>query len=144
MTKRYRLTLRKTFENRVVRLLARYGRGPAWRLTTMGRRTGERRDVMITPVTIENVDYLVAPYGDVSWVLNLRATDRATLARGSTTSRVRAVEIHGEEAGRVLARYYHENRKYVAAYFDLAPEPTVTDFTSVAGSHPVFRVEHPL
>jgi len=130
--------------NRVSAFMSKRGKGPAWKLTTTGRKSGERRDVMVTPVVVEDTQYLVAPYGSVSWVLNLRASDRATLARGSATSRVKAVEIDGEEAGRALARYYHENNKYVADFFDLAPNPTIIDFTRVADQYPVFRVEHPV
>ncbi len=124
--------------------MARRNKGPAWELATTGRKSGERRKAMVTPVELDGTQFLVAPYGAVSWVLNLRASDRATLARGRTTSRVKAVEIHGEEAGRVLAKYYKLTEKHVADYFDLGSDPTITDFTRVADSHPVFRVEHPM
>jgi deazaflavin-dependent oxidoreductase (nitroreductase family) len=144
MVKQYELTARRRMVNRFVAFLAKRGKGPAWRLTTTGRRSGERRHTMVTPVTVDDTDYLVAPYGSVSWVLNLRASDRATLTRGRTTSRVKAVEVDDEEAGRALARYYHENKKYVAEFFDLAPNATIVDFTRVADQHPVFRVEHPM
>ncbi len=144
MAKRYELTRSRRMTNRIVAFMSKRGKGPAWRLTTTGRKSGERREVMVTPVTVDETEYLVAPYGPVGWVLNLRALDRATLSRGSTTSRVRAIEVDGEEAGKALARYYHENTKYVADFFDLAPDPTIVDFTRVADQHPVFRVEHPM
>ena len=130
--------------NRYVAFLAKRGKGPAWELSTTGRKSGERRKVMVTPVTVDGAEYLVAPYGSVSWVLNLRALNRATLSRGSAISRVKAVEVDGEEAGRALAMYYHENAKYVADYFELSSNPTIVDFTRVAETHPVFRIEHPL
>ncbi len=144
MTKEYKLSVGKRFGNTVVKLMSKFDKGPAWKLTTAGRKSGERRDVMVTPVTVDGTEYLVSPYGAVSWVLNLRASDRATLSRGSTTSRVKAVEIDGDEAGKVLAKYYHENAKYVAEYFDFEQNPTITDFTRVSKSHPVFRVKHPM
>ena len=99
---------------------------------------------MITPVTVDETDYLVAPYGPVNWVLNLRASERATFVRGRTTSRVKAVEVQGDEAGKALARYYHENKKNVAEFFDLAPNATIIDFTRDVENHPVFRIEHPM
>ncbi len=144
MVRKYKLTARRRMTNRFVAFLARRDKGPAWQLTTTGRRSGERRHTMVTPVTVEDTDYLVAPYGFVSWVSNLRASDRATLARGRTTSRVKAVEVGGEEAGKALAEYYYENKKYVAEFFDLAPHATILDFTRVADQHPVFPIEHPM
>jgi deazaflavin-dependent oxidoreductase (nitroreductase family) len=144
MTKQYELTRSQRIGNRYVAFLAKRGRGPAWELSTTGRRSGERRKVMVAPVTVDDTQYLIAPYGSVSWVLNLRALDRATLTRGGATSRVKAVEVDGEEAGKALAKYYHENAGYVSEYFDLSPNPTIVDFTRVADHHPVFRIEHPL
>ncbi|GMQ92787.1 MAG: nitroreductase family deazaflavin-dependent oxidoreductase [Acidimicrobiia bacterium] len=144
MSKQYELTRSRRMTNRFVAFMAKRGKGPAWQLTTTGRKSGERRHVMVTPVTVDGIEYLVAPYGSVSWVLNLRASDRATLARGAATSRVRAIEVDGEEAGKALARYYNENTKYVADYFELAAHPTIVDFTRVTDQHPVFRVEHPM
>jgi len=144
VVKKYEFTARRRLINRFAAIMAKADRGPAWRLTTKGRKSGERRHTMVTPVTIDETDYLVAPYGAVNWVLNLRASDRATLVRGRATSRVKAVEVHGEEAGRALARYYHENEKYVAEFFDLAQHPTIIDFTRVVERYPVFRVEHPM
>ena len=96
MAKEYELTVRRKLINRFAAIMAKGDRGPAWRLTTKGRNSGERRHTMVTPVTIDETDYLVAPYGTVNWVLNLRASDRATLVRGRATSRVKAVEVHGE------------------------------------------------
>lgn len=144
MSKKYELNRSQKLGNRFVAFQAKRGKGPAWKLTTTGRKSGERRSVMVSPITVDGTEYLVAPYGPVSWVLNLRAADRATLARGSTTSRVKAVEVHGEEAGMALTKYYHEYTKYVADYFDLAANPTIVDFTRVAHLHPVFRIEHPM
>ncbi len=144
MAKQYELTFGRRMGNRIVAIMAKANKGPSWELTTTGRTSGERRKVMVTPVTVDGTEYLVAPYGAVSWVLNLRALDRATLQRGRATSRVKAIEIEGEEAGRALAKYYKETEKYVAAYFDLAKNPTIVDFTRVVADHPVFRIEHPM
>jgi hypothetical protein len=99
---------------------------------------------MVTPVTVDETEYLIAPYGSVNWVLNLRTSDRATLSRGSAISRVKAVEINGYEAGKALAKQYHENTKDVADYFELSENPTIVDFTRVPELHPVFRIDHPL
>jgi len=144
MAKQYELTFGRRIGNRAAAMMAKRDKGPAWELTTTGRTSGEKRRVMITPVTVDGTDYLVAPYGAVSWVLNLRDKDRATLKRGKATRRVKATEVEGEEVGMALAKYYKENQKYVADYFDLAPNPTIVDFTRVANRHPVFRIDSPM
>jgi deazaflavin-dependent oxidoreductase (nitroreductase family) len=144
MVKQYKVTRSVRMTNRFSALLAKRGKGPSWELSTTGRKSGEKRKVMVTPVTVDDIEYLVAPYGSVAWVANLRASDRAMLARGGAISRVKAVEVTGEEAGKALAKYYHENSKHVASYFDLSPNPTIVDFTRIADDHPVFRVEHPI
>lgn len=144
MQKQYELTLKRRIGNRFAALMAKGGRGPAWELTTTGRKSGERRKVMVTPVSVDGSDYLVAPYGTVSWVLNLRASARGSLTRGKATRRVKAVEVDADEAGKALAKYYKENEKYVSEYFALAPNPTIIDFTRVASDHPVFRIDRPL
>lgn len=144
MTKQYELTRSRKLSNRYAAFLAKRGKGSAWELSTTGRKSGEKRKVMVTPITVDETEYLIAPYGSVSWVLNLRASDRASLSRGSAISRVKAVEIDGDEAGKALAKYYHENTKDVADYFDLSENPAIVDFTRVAERHPVFRIDHPL
>jgi deazaflavin-dependent oxidoreductase (nitroreductase family) len=144
MTKQYELTRSRKLSNRYAAFLAKRGKGSAWELSTTGRKSGEKRKVMVTPITVDETEYLIAPYGSVSWVLNLRASDRASLSRGSAISRVKAVEIDGDEAGKALAKYYHENTKDVADYFDLSENPTIVDFTRVAERRPVFRIDHPL
>lgn len=99
---------------------------------------------MIAPVGVGETEYLVAPYGTVGWVLNLRASNRAVLARGDITRRITAIEVSGEEAGRALAKHYHDNYKHVEQFFDFDVEPTVIDFARVVVDHPVFRVEGPV
>jgi F420H(2)-dependent quinone reductase len=57
----------------VFRGLTRLGIGPAWTLTTRGRRTGELRQMPVIPISHGGRRWLVAPYGEVSWVHNARA-----------------------------------------------------------------------
>ena len=52
----------------VFRGLTRLGIGPAWTLTTRGRRTGELRQTPVIPISHGGRRWLVAPYGEVSWV----------------------------------------------------------------------------
>ena len=141
MAKEYRLGAVRKAINRMAAAMARRGKGSSWILSTTGRTSGERRDFVITPVTVDDTRYLVGPYGEVSWVKNVRANPKATLARGGATVRVTATEIDGDEAARALAKYYKENAKYVAPFMDIPGDKTITDFQSVQGNYPVFRCE---
>ena len=141
MAKDYRLTFGRKVANRFGALLARRGMGQNWILTTTGATSGERRDVVITPVEIEGRRYLVAPYGATAWVRNLRSHPRATLSHGGASIRIIATEVGDEEAGRALAKYYADNRKYVAEYMDVPGDKTITDFIAAADRYPVFRAD---
>ncbi len=122
-------------------MLARLGKGPAWELTVTGRRSGEPRTVPVTPIEVGEYRYLVAPYGPVPWVHNIRAADGATLSRGGSKERITVIEVEPDEAGPVLLEYYQDLEKVVGAYFDVPEEPTVADFVAVAADHPVFRIQ---
>lgn len=68
-----------------------------------GRKTG--RPVQIPLVVFSDGDnrYLVASYGIVNWVRNLRAADgHAELRRGRETEKITATELPPEQAGPVL------------------------------------------
>lgn len=106
-------------------------------LTTTGRRTGEDRDVPLRPVRHDGLTYLVAPYGEVSWVHNARAHPEATLRRGREGRRVVLREVDHPE---VVKRYY--DREPVASRFMVVPgDGDVADFASIPGRFPVFRVD---
>jgi deazaflavin-dependent oxidoreductase (nitroreductase family) len=127
--------------NTAMAALARRGRGPAWELTVTGRRSGEPRTVPVTPIEVDGSRYLVAPYGAVGWVHNIRAAGRATLRRGSSVDEIAVAEVDGPEAGAVLMAYHADLERIVGNYFDLPAGPALDDFTAVASDHPVFRIE---
>ena len=140
MAKQYKVTPMRRAVNRTASMMARLGRGPSWELTVTGRRSGEPRTVPVTPVDLGESRYLVAPYGAVAWVHNIRAAGEAMLRRGGSTERITVIEVGADEAGPVLAAYYDALKRIVGAYFDVPDEPTVDDFVAVAADHPVFRV----
>lgn len=139
MAKQYQVTGMRRVINRAASTLARLGRGPSWELTVTGRRSGEPQTVPVTPVELNGSRYLVAPYGAVGWVHNIRAAGEATLRRGGSTDRITVTEVDAEEAGPVLAAYHHALERVVGAYFDVPKDPTVEDFVAAAADHPVFR-----
>ena len=137
--KTYKVTRRVRAANRLATRLIKLGRTDSWLLTTIGHSSGERRTVPVTPVEVGGQRYLVAPYGEVAWVKNLRANPKATLARGGASIRIVAEEVDPDRSGQVLSMYYSANEKYVADYMPIPGDKTITDFTAVADRYPVFR-----
>ncbi len=142
MAKTYKLGLRRKALNSVVRALAKMGKGPASELGVRGRSSGRRRHVMVSPIVVDDTTYIVAPYGHVNWVRNVQANPHVSLAKGRAITRYLAVEVRGEEAGRVLVAYYTKNKKHVAPFVDVPGEKTLMDFAAAADQFPVFRLEH--
>jgi deazaflavin-dependent oxidoreductase (nitroreductase family) len=125
--------------NAIVRLINRFGLGRSQTLTTTGRVSGEPRKVPVTPIEVEGVTYLVAPYGAVSWVRNARVDPKVTLSSGGSEKTCRLVEVF-DGAAPVVAAYY-ERESYPRSYMDVPDDPSLEDFESAAELFPVFRVE---
>ncbi len=119
--------------------LARRGLGRGAQLTTIGHRSGEPRHIPVSPITVGGVEYLVAPYGEVAWVRNVRANPDVTIRRGRSITRARLTDVT-LQAPEVVKAYYDRER-FPRPYMDVPAEPTVEDFSGLAGHFPVFRIE---
>ena len=119
--------------------LTRLGIGPAWSLTTRGRRTGRLHTVPVIPVDNGRQQWLVSPYGEVSWVLNARAAGQVQLSRGRTTRIWRVREVAAAEAGPVLKRYVRI-ASATRPYFTASVDAPVAVFVAEADRHPVFAL----
>lgn len=109
-------------------------------LTVAGRRSGEPRTLPVTPVVVDGRRYLVAPYGPVGWVQNLRAAGEATLQRGREAERIRAEEV-GPDAAAPVLKHYVQRIPVVRSRFPTAPpDADVSAFAAVAHDHPVFEI----
>ncbi|HEX2030795.1 MAG TPA: nitroreductase family deazaflavin-dependent oxidoreductase [Actinomycetota bacterium] len=128
--------------NPVVAAAVRAGLPPrsAHILTTRGRRTGEPRSTPVILVERGGTRYLVAPYGEVDWVHNVRADPHVTLSRGGSAEEVRAVEVDAGEGGPVLKDYVDRWWPAVAPYFEAGPSDPVEAFAAEIRQHPVFRL----
>ena len=71
-------------------------------LTIRGRNTGRDRTVPMGVFARDGRKYIVAAFGEVNWVLNLRAAGAATITQGKRTARYAAEQVQGEEAALVL------------------------------------------
>jgi deazaflavin-dependent oxidoreductase (nitroreductase family) len=137
----YRLGLGRRAANRVVRLLLRLGLmpGPTYLLTVPGRRTGRPMSTPVTLVEEGETRWLVAPYGDVSWVRNTRAAGQITLSRGTRSETLPIRELSPAEAAPVLQRYV-TRVPITRPYFDAKPDSPLAAFEAEASRHPVFRL----
>ena len=137
----YRKSYWRRALNAVVRPLARLGlTGPRTHLLTVaGRRTGKPWSTPVSIVEDGAERWLVAPYGDRSWVKNARAAGRVELRRGRRRERLGVVELPPEEAVPVLRRYY-ELGTVTRPFFDVSLDSSDADWLAEAPEHPVFRL----
>jgi deazaflavin-dependent oxidoreductase (nitroreductase family) len=110
-------------------------------LTVRGRSTGRAYSTPV--VLVENGErWLVAPYGDVSWVRNARAAGEVELSRAGHTAAFRIEELAPEQAAPVLKRYL-TGAPVVRPFFDVKPDSALEEYVAEAPRHPVFRlIEH--
>ncbi|WP_395244174.1 nitroreductase family deazaflavin-dependent oxidoreductase [Agromyces sp. MMS24-K17] len=131
--------LRRTV-NRMMLAFARAGLVPSSAiLTTRGRRSGEPRRTPVTPIEVGGRHWLVAPYGEVAWVRNVRDHPEITLTRGRHERRYALRAATPDEAGPVLRRYV-EVAPIVLPYFTAHRGDPVESFVAEAGRHPVFEL----
>jgi deazaflavin-dependent oxidoreductase (nitroreductase family) len=140
MERYYRLNLPRRLVNLLVRPLVRFGivLRHTYVLSVPGRKTGRRYS---TPVTLveQGGRWLVAPYGERSWVKNARAAGWVELSRGGRSERVRVTEVEPEEAGPVLQAYVRSVPS-TRRFFTAAASAPTADFVVEAHRHPVFRI----
>lgn len=157
MPKPYRVGFFVRANNAVMRSLITAGVkiGTFAVLTVPGRKTGRPVDVPLVVFPHETERYLIASYGIVNWVRNLRAAGgRAELRRGRETEKFTAIELSDDEAGpilrasllagppgipRLMVRIFR--RFFVLPYLDVDMDSGDEDFVRSAPHHPVFRVE---
>jgi deazaflavin-dependent oxidoreductase (nitroreductase family) len=142
MAKRYTVGGQVRLVNRLVGAFTRLGlMDGTYTLTTTGRKSGERRATPVTPAVVGDQRYLVAPYGEVGWVHNVRASPAAGLERRGAVEPIRVSEVGADEAGPVLKQYV-QDVKIVRPYFDATVDDDVAAFVAEAARHPVFRIEN--
>jgi hypothetical protein len=83
--------------------------------------------------------WLVAPYGEVSWVRNACAAGELTLSRAGPSETLRIEEVGPEQAAPIL-REYLKQVAIARSYFDVTPDGPLEEFKAEAPRHPVFRL----
>lgn len=157
MAKRYRVTTFVRFNNAVISALLRLGvhAGDFALLTVRGRKSGKPITTPVALFALNGNRYLIAAYGIVNWVRNLRTADgEATLTRGRHAETIRAIELSLEEAAAIfrdslrsgppgipvpIIRAYR--RFFVLPYLNVTANSSREEFEREALTHPVFLVQ---
>src|SRR5258706_10705364 len=143
MTKTYRVTFLVRLGNLLATTMARMGlkMGPIQLLTVRGRTSGEPRMTPVAVVEQNGKRYLVAPYGAVNWVRNLRAAGEASLTLGRHSEAIRAMELTPKEAAPILKNTIGGGGSFTRDYFNVTSESSLQDFEREAVRHPVFLIQ---
>lgn len=110
-------------------------------LTVRGRKSGQPRTTPVAVVELNGQRYLIAAYGIVDWVRNLRAAGEGTLTRARRSENIAVTELSPAEAAPILKTCLGIAPGFLRAYFDATRESSLEEFEREALRHPVFRVQ---
>jgi len=124
-------------------------------LTVRGRKSGKPIETPLVIFVQERKRYLIATYGVVNWVRNLRAAGgEATITRSLRTEKIHAIELEPEasalifrEAVRsgppgipaVIFRVYRS--LFVLPYLNVTENSSLEEFEHEVLTHPVFLLQ---
>lgn len=142
MAKTYQVNTTVKFINRIMKSLVRFGIGPkqTYMLTVRGRKSGKLYSNPVSLVQEKGDRWLVAPYGEVSWVKNARAAGEVTLTQKRKSETVSITELGPEQSAPVLKKYI-KLEPITQPYFDVDPDAVLEAFVAEAPRHPVFHIE---
>jgi deazaflavin-dependent oxidoreductase (nitroreductase family) len=141
MSKTLHLNFADRMGNALITTLLRAGVkiGTTSLLTVRGRTSGQPHTVPVTLVEQDGQRWLVAPYGVVQWVRNIRAAGTATLTRGRRSEAISVTELPAQQAAPVLKQYLLQVA-VVRPYFDVTKDSPLEAFEREAPRHPVFQI----
>jgi deazaflavin-dependent oxidoreductase (nitroreductase family) len=134
--------------NPLVNRLLRLGlpMGPNVLLTVRGRKTGTLRTFPVAILETDGRQFLFSPFGEVSWVHNLRASGVATVRRGRRSREVTAVELLAADAAPILEAGMRPVLKapvfgpMIAGWYGIDRDSSPADYQAAARSHPAFEL----
>lgn len=123
--------------------MLKFGIAPSifYLLTVNGRKTEKDYSVPVVLVEEGISRWLVAPYGDVDWVKNARASGKLNLAGRKWSEDFAIRELPPDESARILKKYLAEF-PITKPYFDVGISSAQEEFVQDARSKPVFEQTH--
>jgi len=121
--------------------------GPNALVTVRGRTSGEPRTFPAAVMHAGGRQYLIATFGEVNWVQNLRVAGTASIRRGRMEETFRAHELGRDLAEQALREALGPLlRSRLAApmlrrWYGLSTKSTASDYRRAASVHPVFELE---
>jgi len=145
MNKPFQMTRGMRIGTAVLKFLLRVGvpMGPLKLLSHHGRKTGTLYRTPVALVEHEGTRWLVAAFGEVNWVHNIRATGTAQLSSGWREETIQVCELESKEAAPVLKQFIklYSLVPFIPPYFKANAQSPLTDFEQDALYHPVFRID---
>jgi deazaflavin-dependent oxidoreductase (nitroreductase family) len=116
--------------------------GPLYLLSHQGRKSGKIYSTPVAIVERDGVRWLVAAFGEVNWVHNIRAAGSAILKHGRTTERIRFDELEPAAAAPVLQQFLKSFGlvPFIPPYFNVTPKSSIEEWEREALHHPVFQI----
>jgi deazaflavin-dependent oxidoreductase (nitroreductase family) len=110
-------------------------------LEVRGRSSGEWRAVPVNLLTIDGIEYLVAPRGHTQWVKNLRVAGVGRLRLGRRITEFTAIEVPVEDRLPILRTYLERWSWEVGQFFGgVGAEADDDAIRAIAPDHPVFVI----
>ncbi|MCK5647082.1 MAG: nitroreductase family deazaflavin-dependent oxidoreductase [Anaerolineales bacterium] len=141
MARPFQYSMDRRIVNRIIIWLLKFGLAPRIYslLIVTGRITGNPHSVPVVLVVEGNKSWLVAPYGEIDWVKNTRASGKVKLSRRKRSEDFAIRELPPEEAAPILKKYLEEN-SLTKPYFDARVDSSLVEFVEEARSRPVFEL----
>jgi len=124
--------------------------GPNILMTVRGRTSGVARTAPVAVATIDAASYVIAAYGEVHWVRNLRVAGEAELQRhgrrehvtAHELDQVAAVEFFATTLPAYVAHFPWFGRIFIRLLFGFAGPEVLSDPERAAATRPVFELRH--
>ncbi len=118
--------------------------GPNGLLTVRGRTSGLPRTTPIAIVEVSGRRWIWAPWGEVHWVRNLRASGRATIAKRGDRYDVNATELDADQRlvfFRDVMAPYARRVPLGITFARIVDRVDLDDPADAASGRPVFELE---
>lgn len=114
--------------------------GTVAQLTVRGRKSGQPYTIPVAILERNGKRYIVASFGIVNWVQNLRVMGQATITRELHSEAIKLVELTPTEAAPILKESLMKGTSLVRRCFKVTPTSPLQEFEREALEHPVFQL----